>query len=122
MDSGDSDLSFLQALAVLRRRAPWILLCFIVATGAAFGFSRLETKRYTAIAELLFSNSQLAEAVAGLPAVSSSGVTQQSLQDTNVELVKLGDMAAKTANQLGHGLTKQTVHNALSITPQTDTN
>ena len=121
MDTGASDLSFQQALAVLRRRTPWILLCFIVAASAAFGFSKLQAKKYTATAELLFSNSQLAQQVAGLPAVASSN-TQQSLQDTNVELVQIGDMAAKTASTLGHGLTKQGVKNATNIAPQSDTN
>jgi succinoglycan biosynthesis transport protein ExoP len=122
MDTSESDLSFHQALAVLRRRTPAILLCFIVATGGAFGLSKIEAKKYTATAELLFTNSQLANEVAGLPTVSSGGATQQSLQDTNVELVQIGDMAAKTANQLGHGLTKHSVKTAVAVTPQGDTN
>jgi receptor protein-tyrosine kinase len=119
-DTGKSDLSFERALTVVRRRAPMILLCFIVATAAAFGFSKLQTKRYTATASLVFSNSNLTQAVAGLPGVAAS-ITQQSLLDTNVALVQIGDMAAKTANQLGHGLTKQSVKNAVVVAPQSDT-
>jgi len=119
MNAGESDQNLEAALAVLRRRAPWILLCFIVATGAAFGFSKLQTKKYTSTASLVFSNTNLAGTVAGLSAASAS--SPQSLQDTNVELIQIGDMAAKTANQLGHGLTPQSVTNALSISPQGDT-
>ena len=122
MNTAESGLSFEQALAVLRRRAPAILLCFIVATGAAFGFSKLQTKKYTATASLLFTNNQLSQAVAGLQAVSPSSSSQQSLQDTNVQLVQIGDMAEKSAAQLGGGLTKQTVKAALSIAAQGDTN
>ena len=119
MHTAESDQSFERALAVLRRRAPWILLCFIVVTGAAFGFSKLQTKKYTATAALVFSNTNLAGTVAGLPAASAS--TPQSLQDTNVLLIQIGDMAAKAANQLGHGLTTQSVKGALTVSAQGDT-
>src|ERR1035437_10388468 len=122
MNTSESDQSFQRALVVLRRRAPWLLLCFIVATGAAFGLSKLQTKKYTATAQLLFSNNQLATEVAGLPAIYSSGSNSQSVQDTNVALVQIGDMAAKTSDQLRHGLSSQSVEAALTVSAQGDTN
>ncbi len=108
-----SDFSLGEVLALLRRRAQLIVLCFVLVTGAAFGLSRLQTKKYTATASLLFSNSQLAQELSGLPSSSFSNITQQSLQDTNVQLVEIGDMATKTASQLGAGLTKQSVKSAV---------
>jgi polysaccharide biosynthesis transport protein len=120
MNTNEFSVSFEQALAALRRRAQWILLCFIVVTGAAFGYSELQTKKYTATASLIFSNTDLAEAVAGLSPVSPSN-SPQSVQDTNVALVQIGDIAARTAAQLGHGLTTQKVKSTLGIAAQGDT-
>jgi succinoglycan biosynthesis transport protein ExoP len=102
-----------QVVDLLRRRAPWILLCFVLATAAAYGFSKHQTKQYTATTSLVFSNNQLGQQVAGLPVASST--SQQALQNTNLKLVKLGDMAAKTASQLGQGLTKEKVSASLSV-------
>src|SRR5690242_17620607 len=88
-----------RTLSLLRRRAPWIALCFVLAAGAAFGFSKQQTKKYTATASLVFSNNQLSQQVAGLQALNNSN-NQQALQSTNVKLVQLGDMASRTASLL----------------------
>jgi len=105
--------------AVLRRRSLGVLLCVIIAAGAAVGASEHQPKKYTATASLLFNDNQLSQQVAGLqPTVNND---QQSQQDTNVELVEIGDMAARTASRLGQGLTKQKVIDALSVSPQSDT-
>jgi succinoglycan biosynthesis transport protein ExoP len=109
-----------QGLSVLRRRWLWVLLCCVVVTVAAYGFSKSQTKRYTATASLVFNNNQLSQQAAGLPAVTNSDPTAQ--QATNVELVQLGDMATKTADQLGNGLTREKVLKALSVTAQGATN
>jgi polysaccharide biosynthesis transport protein len=105
-----------QALGVLRRRALLIVLCVVVVGGAAFGFSKHQTKKYTATASLAFSNNQLSQQIAGLSAGSSSNL--QAQQASNLELVKLGDMAAKTASLLGYGLTDEKVSSSLSISGQ----
>lgn len=120
MDTEQTNRNFEQALGVLRRRAPWILICFVIAAGAAYGFSKHQTKLYTATASLVFNNNQLGQQIAGLQAVSSS--SPQAQQNTNVKLVELGDMAAKTAGLVGHGLTKERVKAELSVSGQTESN
>jgi capsular exopolysaccharide synthesis family protein len=120
MDIEQSNLGIEQILSVLRRRAIWIALCFVVATGAAYGFSKFETKKYTATASLVFNNNQLGQQVAGLPVASSNNQIAQ--ENTNLKLVELGDMAAKTAHLLGQGLTKTTVDEALTVSSQGESN
>ena len=79
-------LNFERALGTLRRRAPLILLCFILAAAAAFGVSKRQTKKYTATASLVFGTSSLSQQIAGLSTTGGSGgsLTQQT---NNVELV-----------------------------------
>jgi len=120
MDTEQTNLSIEQVLGVLRRRAPVILLCFVLTAGTAYGFSRHQTKKYTATASLVFNNNQLSQQVAGLPAVAGS--SQQAQQNTNLKLVQLGDMAAKTAGLLGQGLTKEKVSADLSVSAQGESN
>ena len=120
MDTEQTNLSFEQVLSILRRRTPWILLCIVVVTGAAYGFSKHQTKEYTATASLIFGNNQLSQEVAGLQAANSND--QQAQQNTNLKLVQLGNMAAKTASQLGQGLTKATVSANLSVSAQGESN
>jgi len=113
VQQGSETLNLEQALGVLRRRLSLIALCVVVVAGAAFGFSKHQTKKYTATAALAFSNNSLSQQIAGLPPSSSSNLLAQ--QASNLELVRLGDMAAKTASLLGHGLTEKKVSGSLSI-------
>jgi polysaccharide biosynthesis transport protein len=101
-------------LNVLRRRGVAIVACVLLAGGAAFALASRQPKRYTATASLVFSNDQLGQQVAGLQIVGNSEA-QQAQQNTDVKLVQLGDMAAKTAAQLGVGLTEKQVQENLSI-------
>jgi capsular exopolysaccharide synthesis family protein len=109
-----------QVLAVLRRRSPLILLCFALAAGAAFAYSKHQPKKYTATATLVFNNNQLSQQAAGLP--TTGGGSQQSQQSTSLKLILLGDMAEKTASLLGRGLTKDSVRSSLSASPQGESN
>jgi succinoglycan biosynthesis transport protein ExoP len=121
MDTEKTNLSLEQMLGVLRRRAPWIVLCFVLATAAAYGFSKHQTKKYTATASLVFNSSQTNQQAAGLQAVSG-GSSQLAQQNTNLKLVQLGDMAEKTASRLGQGLTKEKVTADLSVSAQGESN
>ena len=121
MDTEQTNLSIEQVLGVLRRRAPVILLCFVLAAGAAYGFSKHQTKKYTATASLVFNNNQLSQQVAGLQALNNGG-SQLPQQQTNLKLVQLGDMATKTASVLGQGLTKEKVSANLSVSAQGESN
>ena len=120
MDAEQTHLSIEQVLGILRRRTLWILLCFVLVAGAAYGFSKHQTKKYTTTASLVFNNNQLGQQVAGLPAVSSS--SPQAQQNTNLKLVQLGGMAAKTATLLGQGLTAEKVTADLSVSAQGESN
>ncbi|HTD58495.1 MAG TPA: polysaccharide biosynthesis tyrosine autokinase [Solirubrobacteraceae bacterium] len=121
MDTEQANLSIEQVLGILRRRVGWIVLCLVLVAAAAYGFSKQQTKKYTATASLVFNNSQTNLQAAGLQAVSNGG-SQLPLQNTNLKLVQLGDMAAKTATQLDHGLTEQKVRSALSVSAQGESN
>jgi polysaccharide biosynthesis transport protein len=121
MDPEQTKLSLEQVLGILRRRAPWIVACFVLVAAAAYGFSKQQTKKYTATASLVFNNSQANLQAAGLQAVSNGG-SQLPLQNTNLKLVQLGDMPAKTATRLGQELTEQKVRQALSVSAQGESN
>ncbi len=110
-------LNLEQALRVLRRRVPLIVLCMVVVAGAAYGYSKHQTKKYTATASLSFSNNPLSQLISGLSA-SGGGSSSLAQQASNLELVRLGDMAAKTARQLGHGLTEGKVGESVSVSAQ----
>ncbi len=113
MQQDSEGLNFERSLGALRRRAPLILLCFVLAAGAAYGFSRRETKKYTATASLAFNNNSLSQQIAGLSPGSSNNLLVQ--QASNIELVRGGDTAAKTANLLGGGLTDVKVASSLGV-------
>src|ERR1039457_7184627 len=120
MDTEQTNLSLERVLGILLRRSPWVVLCLVLTAGAAYGFSKHQAKKYTATASLVFNNNQLGQQVAGLPVASSS--SPQAQQNTNVKLVQLGDMAAKTASLLGQGLTKEAVSADLSVSAQGESN
>jgi capsular exopolysaccharide synthesis family protein len=115
VQQGSEVLSLGQVVGVLWRRLPVVVLCVVVVGGVAFGFSRREPRKYTATASVSFSESSLSQQIAGLPAVSPSTGALQAQQSGDVELVRLGDMAARTAVLLGHGLTEAKVAGSLSI-------
>lgn len=114
------NLDLRQSLSIVRRRAPWILLCFVLAVGTAYGFSTRETKKYTATASLVFNNNELSQQVAGLAVASSN--EQLARQNTNLKLVQLGNMAERTAGVLAHGLTTESVKEDLSVSAEGESN
>jgi capsular exopolysaccharide synthesis family protein len=120
MDRERSNLGLAQILAVLRRRALVIVLLTVLACGSAYGFSKRETRQYTATASLVFSNDQLSQQVAGLSVASSNN--QQAQQNTDLKLVQIGDMATKTAARLGRGLTEEEVGASVSVSAPGESN
>lgn len=109
-----------QAWSVVRRRGWIVLACVFLAAAAAFIVSRHETKKYTSAAALSFSYDSLSQQIAGLPVTSGSSLLAQ--QTSDLEAVRLGDMAAKTAAAIGHGLTAEQVAASLKITSQGESN
>lgn len=116
MEQGNESLNLAQVLALLRRRAPLIVACTLVVAAAAFAFSKQQTKEYTATGSLVFQSDPLSQQIAGLPA--ATGTNQFVEQASNVELVALGDVAAKTAEQVGQGLTEAEVRESVSVAGQ----
>ncbi len=113
---GSEALDLKQFLGVFRRSAPLVVVCVIALAGAAYAFSKRETKKYTATASVAFNNNSLAQEIAGLPA--SGGVSLLTEQANELELLKRGDMAAKSAAQLGRGLTEQKISESVSVAGQ----
>jgi succinoglycan biosynthesis transport protein ExoP len=110
--------TFEQFVGVLRRRLLLVVLCVVVVAGGAFGFARQQARKYTTTASLSFGVDLLSQQIAGLPA---SGGTPSSLlaqQASDVERVRFGDMAAKTAAVLGRGLTAGQVASSLTVAGQ----
>jgi succinoglycan biosynthesis transport protein ExoP len=121
VQEGSEGLDLKQTLGILRRRGWLIALCVLVVAGAAFGFSKQQTKKYTATAAVAFNNNSRSQRIAGLSANNLTGGELLAQEATNVELVKGGDIAAKTATSLGHGLNEATVSGSLSIAGQEET-
>lgn len=67
----------------------------------------------------MFPSYQLGTALSGLGGAQQT--QNQSQLDTNVVLVGTGDVAAKTAAQLGGGWTARAVRGLISISPNSDT-
>lgn len=118
MQQDSEGVSLEQVLGVLRRRLPLIVLCVVIVAGAAYGFSKRETKKYTATGSVVFDVNPLSQQIAGLPAVGSSGSSLLAQQADNLELVKGGDTATRTASLLGHGLTAEKVSGSLKVASQ----
>lgn len=120
MDTERPNLSLEQALAILRRRGSWIVLSVVLVAGAAYFFSHHQTKKYTATAALVFNSNQLGQQIAGFQG-TGGGESQQTQQNTNIRLLQLGDVAAKTAHRL-HGLSAADVRRALGISSPAESN
>jgi capsular exopolysaccharide synthesis family protein len=97
LHDGNQPLSAERVFLVLRRRIGVILLCVLVAAGAAFGLSELQQKKYTASASLLFRNPGYAEDLFGTTvATQPTDPTREAA--TNEKLVGLkivGRLAAQ---------------------------
>lgn len=120
MESERPGASLAQILGILRGRALWIVLCFVLVAAVAYGYSKSETKSYKATAAVAFNTNQLDQQIAGLaPSTSSTPLEQQH---DDLELVKVGGVAAETARLLGHGLTDGAVSESLSIGAKGESN
>jgi capsular exopolysaccharide synthesis family protein len=120
MNSEQTGLGVDQVAGILRRRGLWILLCCLVVAGAAYGFSKRETKQYKATATVVFNTSSLSQQIAGLPNSGSFSNSSSLLaqQNSDVELVRGGETAAKTAGLLADGLTEEKIAASVSIAGQ----
>jgi len=110
---------FERALKVLRRRAGLIAFCTLLTAAAALGFSRQQTKEYTATASLVFDSGQVSRIIFGQSGGSEDTRAQQS---TRVKLLELGPAATRTSKKLGGRVTAAEVKGGVSIAPQGESN
>jgi non-specific protein-tyrosine kinase len=83
--------------AVLARRWPTVVLAVILAAGAAFGVSKLQHKRYSATASLVFGERGPAAELLSTRSNSDSANDAQRRAATTVELVAGRDVVNRTA-------------------------
>jgi receptor protein-tyrosine kinase len=102
-----------RALAVIRRRAPLVILCALIAAGAALGLSLLQTKQYEADATLLFRDPGFDRSLFGGTFLSEDPTRAAA---TNVELVSLSVVADRTATRLGGDFTGDDIQSKVDVT------
>ena len=100
-------------LRVLRRRYRVILLFAVLVPAAALAFSLLAEKQYTAKSTLLFRDPQLDQKLFGSSFVQGSQDDARQAA-TNLSLVSLDVVAARTARAVDHGMTPTTVQNKVN--------
>jgi polysaccharide biosynthesis transport protein len=86
-----------QMLLLLRRRWHLIVGSVVIVAVAAIGFSLLQQNQYTASSSLLFRNTQFDQELFGANFTSSSIVDPTREAATNIDLVSLPTVAARTA-------------------------
>jgi capsular exopolysaccharide synthesis family protein len=104
-------------LRTLRRRAGIIIMCAILVPAAAVAFSVSQQNEYTASASLLFRDPQFDQKLFGSTAFQPS-VDPAREAATNVKLVALEIVAARTANALHGRVTAAQVQAAVAVEPE----
>ncbi len=109
--------NFERLVAMLRRRGVWIAVCLVLGAAAAYLYSHHQERKYTATSSVVFNSQQLSQVVAGL----QPSLAGQAQLNSDVKLVASGDVARKTAEQLGGGLTAEKVSESLSVSQEGET-
>ncbi|HEY7456604.1 MAG TPA: polysaccharide biosynthesis tyrosine autokinase [Solirubrobacterales bacterium] len=95
-----------RALLIARRNWILLLVCFLAVPGAALVYSLAQTPEYTASASLLFTEKD------------ASQVDPERAAATNLELVSLDQVAARTADELPDtGLSATEIADSVSVSP-----
>ena len=110
----DQTLSLRTVITILRRRLPIVLICLIGVPAAAVALTLLQEKEYTAEASLLFRDPALDQKLFG-------SSFQQSPSDpareaaTNIKLISLDAVAARTARAIARDLTPGEVSTKVEV-------
>jgi len=116
-DGGDLGALF----GVLKRRAWIVVLTVVVAAVAAYGYTRIEHKTYTACAQLLFEPLYLDAQLTGLPLqLPSSDPTKEG--GTDVGLVELPQVQDLAAQRLGNRYTPSQIKDNVSVSASSSSN
>jgi polysaccharide biosynthesis transport protein len=115
---GDRQGTLQRIIPILRRNLGLILLCLVLAPAAALAISLLQDKEYTASSSLLFRDPGLDTKFTGTP-FFQEGEDEARTQATNVKLVSLDAMAARTARALEQpGWDRKRVSEAVEVTQE----
>src|SRR4051812_32734181 len=109
--SHTSDLERL--LRTLRRRRRLIALCTIGVAASAIFFSLLQQKQYSAKAALLFRDPGLDQTL--FQSGSTPTVNPQRQGATNERLVSQPEVASRTADDIGNGVTASEVRSKIKV-------
>ena len=104
--------------ALLARRLPVILLCFVVLTGAAVAFSVVQEKKYSTFTDLLFKATDYSQQVFGTTGFVPAPADPTREAATNQQLLSLDVISGRTARRLGGGLTADELREKISVEPQ----
>jgi succinoglycan biosynthesis transport protein ExoP len=102
-------------LLTLRRHKLLIIACFSVAAIFAVGVSLAQQKQYTATASLLFRDPGFAQGVLGANATSTVQADPNRQAATNLELVGLDTVSARTAERVGDSITADEVSEKVAV-------
>ncbi len=110
----DQALSLRTSLTVLRRRLPVLLVCVIGVPLSALVFSLIQEKQYSADASLLFRDPALDQKLFGSTFLQPSGDPDREAA-TNIKLVSLDAVAARTARTVPGNLTAEDVSDKVGV-------
>jgi receptor protein-tyrosine kinase len=110
----DQAFSLRTAFVVLRRRLPILLICLIGVPASALAFSLLQQKQYTADASLLFRDPGFDQKLFGSTFVEPPRDPEREAA-TNIELLSVEAVAARTAQVLGGQLSPDAVTQKVDV-------
>src|SRR4051794_10407654 len=98
---------------VLWGRRLLIALCVIIATGSAIAYTVAQPKEYTASASLLFRDARLDQTLFGSTYFANEDPTRDAA--TNLKLVSLGVVAARTAKALNNRVSAAQIQSEVQV-------
>lgn len=107
-----------RVIETLRRRFGLILLCSLGVALAAFGFSVIQQKEYTATASLLFRDPAFGQTVFGSGAETFFASDPDRQAATNVALASLHTISRRTAITLDDGTTPDDIDSAIEVSAE----
>jgi capsular exopolysaccharide synthesis family protein len=118
--AGDG-IDLVSTLRILRRRAWVVILCVLLVAGGIYAYSSQQQKSYVASASVLFSDPGFDQTVVA-PNARSQSTDPEREAATNLRLVEVRPVAARTARALGNSLTPESVASHVSVTAEGKSN
>lgn len=109
-------------LRTLRRRWWVVALCTVLVPCVAYVATSLQEKQYQATAGLFFGAPEFADELLRIGTGVDPGAEAGGDTATNLDLVSLDTIAARTARRLGGGLTPGSIKAGIEVTASEDSN